>query len=273
MAERRAPSDMEIALLLENLGGQLDVPAGDVAGAVRTRLASESVRRRARARRRAWWQTRSARLAFAGLVVVVALSVALVISPSARRAVADWLGARGVLIEQQSSPPVIRLGGRLSLGQPVSLTQARTRVSFTVLVPPARRFAAPAEAYVASHPSGGAVTLLYQPRPGLPAAAPSNVGLLVTEFRAQIQDAVIRKVIGPGVRFEQVTVAGEPGYWFEGQPHAVFFADEHGRFFQDGSRLAGNTLLWQHGSLTLRLESALPKDEVIRVAESLTPAR
>jgi hypothetical protein len=263
---------VEIALLLENLGGQLDVPAGDVAGVVRTRLASESAHRRARAGRGAWWQTRPARLAFAGLVVVVAVSVALVISPTARRAVADWLGVRGVLIEQQSSPPAIRLGRGPSLGRPVSLTQARRRVSFTVLVPPTRRFGAPAEAYVASHPSGGTVTLLYRGHRGLPPAVPSNVGLLVTEFRAQIQDAVIRKVIGPGVRFEQVTVAGEHGYWFEGQPHAVFFADEHGRFFQDGSRLAGNTLLWQHGSLTLRLESALPKDQVIRVAESLTPA-
>lgn len=271
MVERRALSDVEVAHLVEDLGGHLEAPGDDVIAAVRARLETEPVHRRARTGHRVR-QTRPARVAFAGLVVVVVLSAALVISPTARRAVADWLGLRGVLIEQQSRPPAIRLGGHLSLGQPVSLTQARRHVSFAVLVAPASRFGAPAEAYVASTPSGGAVTLLYQARPGLPAAVPSDVGLLVTQFRAQIQETVIRKAIGPGVRFEQVTVAGGPGYWFEGQPHEVFFADRHGRFFHDRSRLAGNTLLWQHGSLTLRLESALPKDQALRVAESLTAA-
>jgi hypothetical protein len=35
------------------------------------------------------------------------------------------------------------------------------------------------------------------------------------------------------------------------------------------SRLVDNTLLWERGPLTLRLESALGKDEPIRVAQSL----
>jgi hypothetical protein len=268
MGERRALSDLDVAHLLEDLGSQLETPAGDAFAPIRARLAAESVHRRHTTARRGW-QTRIPRLAFALFVVVAVLIAALVISPAARRAVADWLGVRGVLIEQHSNPPASQLGGRLLLGKPLSLAQARSRVRFTVLVPPASQFGAPAEAYASSTPSGGSVTLLYRARPGLPAAAGSNVGLLVTEYQAQIDDTFIRKATGAGVRFERLAIAGEPGYWFEGRPHEVIVADRHGRFFQDHARLAGNTLLWQHGSLTLRLESALTQGQAIRLAQSL----
>jgi hypothetical protein len=270
MGERRALSDLDVAHLLEDLGSQLETPAEDALAAVRARLVAELSHRRARTGQRDW-KTRMPRLAFALLVAVVVLIAALVISPAARQAVADWLGVRGVLIEQHSRPPAGQLGGRLSLGKPVTVAQARSRVSFAVLVPPASQFGAPAETYAASTPSGGSVTLLYRARSGLPAAATTNVGLLVTEYRAQIEDTFIRKAIAPGVRFERLTIAGEPGYWFEGQPHEVIFADRHGRFFNDQARLAGNTLLWQHGPLTLRLESALTQDQAVRTAQSLIP--
>jgi hypothetical protein len=33
--------------------------------------------------------------------------------------------------------------------------------------------------------------------------------------------------------------------------------------------LAGNTLVWQAGEQTLRLEGQLPKEEALRIAESM----
>jgi hypothetical protein len=137
-----------------------------------------------------------------------------------------------------------------------------------VLLPSGR--GQPDEVYLADTPSGGRISLLYRPRSGLPPAAGSRVGLLVTEFRARINDQLVRKGIGADVRLEGVTVAGEPGFWIEGNPHQLIFADERGRFVEDNARLAGNTVLWQRGPITLRVESGLSKAEAIRVAESLS---
>jgi hypothetical protein len=255
--------------LLEDLSSCLeDAPRDATLAAVRARLESEPTLDMTHTTRQRW-RTRTLRLAFVGLAVVVVLSLVLTVSPTARRAVADWLGIPGVLVERRSGPPPTKLGGHLLLGQRVSVAEAQRRVSFAVLS--AGQFGAPDEAYVADTPSGGRVSLLYRARSGLPQAGRSGVGLLVTEFRGQIN--VIRKIVGPGGAIEQVTVGGEPGYWFGGRPHQLTFADQNGQFFDDNSRLAGNTLVWEHGALTLRLESDVSKDRAIQIAESLGTRR
>jgi hypothetical protein len=68
---------------------------------------------------------------------------------------------------------------------------------------------------------------------------------------------------------EEVTVGGEPGYWFSGEPHFFTYIDADGQFREERTRLAGNTLIWQRGDLTLRLEGQLPKEEAVRIAESM----
>jgi hypothetical protein len=67
---------------------------------------------------------------------------------------------------------------------------------------------------------------------------------------------------------EEVEVAGSPGYWVEGE-HIVSYLDVRGEPMEERSRLAGNTLLWQVGEVTFRLESALSMEEAIRIAESM----
>ena len=64
-----------------------------------------------------------------------------------------------------------------------------------------------------------------------------------------------------------MTVNGEPGVWLE-EPHLVFFEDLRGRVRQSTGRLAGKTLLWQHGDVTLRLEGDLSKEEALRIART-----
>ncbi len=276
MSERRALSDDDVERLLDDVATRVeDPPRGDLAAAVRARLeapsapdAVASVRRR--------WRPRP-RFVLAAIAIVSAVTIALTISPGTRQALADWFGLRGVHIEHRNTPPTARVGARLSLGARVSLAEARRRVTFDVLLPNGR--GQPDEIYVADTPSGGRVSLLYRPRPGLPEAAASGAGLLVTEFRARIPGAVLQKIVGPGVRVEDVTVDGEHGYWLEGKPHQLTFADEHGNFFEENARLASNTLLWEHGPLTLlwehgpltlRLESGLSQARAIRLAESLS---
>ncbi len=38
---------------------------------------------------------------------------------------------------------------------------------------------------------------------------------------------------------------------------------------QEAIRLAGNTLLWQDGDLTLRLESSLDRNRAVEIAKSM----
>jgi hypothetical protein len=117
-------------------------------------------------------------------------------------------------------------------------------------------------------PSGGRVDLVYRARPGLPPSPFTDVGLLITEFQGQPTPEFLKKVTAMGV-VEQVTVGGEPGYWFSGEPHFFTYQDAAGTLREEQTRLAGNTLIWQRGDLTLRLEGELPKEEAIRIAESM----
>ena len=263
---------------LRQLGSELAYPESDVSARVQARLAAEPPRPR-RERRPSWlgasrrWRRSQPwlwRVAVAALAVVMATGAVLAASPGARQAVADWLGLRGVEIrDRDPSRPPPPLGATLSLGERVDSADARRGLSFPPLLPPPSGLGAPDEFYLSPFPKGGRLTVVYQARDGLPAAGPGGVGLLLTQFRGGVADVAIRKLLGGGVRLEQVTVAGGPGYWFEGEPHQLFFADADGQFHEDRSRLAGNTLVWVQGDLTLRLESALSKDDSIRLAESL----
>jgi hypothetical protein len=209
-----------------------------------------------------------ARLAVAGLAIVVVAGTVLVASPGTRRAVADWFGLRGVEIESREELPAT-LGTELDVGARVPLAEAETQAGFAVLLPPVDRFGEPDAVFVAPAPSGARVTLLYRATEQLPATDATGVGLLLTQFVADPDRAALRKSIAAGGSIEETTVDGEPGYWFEGEPHGVTFTDEHGELLEDSSRLAGNTLVWEHGDLTLRIESALTRAETVRIAESL----
>jgi hypothetical protein len=261
-------TDDELARLLVDVAPHLAPPAHadrDLAAAVRMRIeATAETGSRACGLSLRWM-----RVAVAGVAVVVTATAVLTFSPASRDAIADWLGIRGARIERRVTPPS-NVGTTLNLGARVSLAEARREIAFDVLLPAPDRFGPPDEVYVGSAPSGGRVTLLYRSGPDLPPAAPTGVGLLLTEFRAEIDEGFINKFVVNGGELDEVSIDGAPGYWFEGEPHVVSFADANGRDFADNSRLAGNTLIWERGPLTLRLESALSKAEAIRIAESLT---
>ncbi len=260
MAEHHGPAGTTLELVLLDVGTHLDDPQPvGLATAVRARLREEP----AGARGIRW-----PRFAIAGVVLAVGATLVLALSAGTRDAVAGWLGLRGVSIEDRDELPATDLGGDLALGGATTLTDARADADFRVLAP--HGFGAPDEVYVADTVTGSRVTLLYHSRDDLPPASASGVGLLLTEFRADVPEELVRKAIDSGVRLEEVRVAGARGYWFEGEPHILSFADEQGRFFEEESRLAGNTLIWERGPVTLRLESGLSRVDAIRVAESLT---
>ena len=55
--------------------------------------------------------------------------------------------------------------------------------------------------------------------------------------------------------------------WLE-EPHVLAFVDRDGNFRESTARLAGKTLIWQQGDVTLRLEGELSMEEALRIARS-----
>jgi hypothetical protein len=271
--------ELDLERALADLAASLEFPpTPDLAAAVPARLEEVPTPAPARApRRRRWPAGRGAlsgwrRLAVAGLAAVLLAAAVLVASPGTREAVARRLGLRGVGVELGGPPPptvTTRPGQRLDLGlgERVTLAEARRRVGFPVLVPAG--FREPAAVYVdRATPPGGRVDLVYRARPGLPASPFTDVGLLVTEFRGQPSPEFIKKTTVFGM-VEEVRVGGEPGYWFSGEPHFFSYQDSRGNLREERTRLAGNTLIWQRGELTLRIEGQITRQEALRIAESM----
>jgi hypothetical protein len=193
-----------------------------------------------------------------------------VFSPGARRAVAGWLGLRGVRIEvvppTPSLSPLPSGPQTLDLGPRVTLSEAGREVGYRVLLPDAPELGAPDEVHVQPLYISEQVFLVYRERPGVPVTSETGVALLISEFRARPDGDYFKKV-SDSSNVEFVEVHGEPGYWIEGA-HQVSYLDKQGIPIQDTTRLAGNVLVWQHGDLTLRLESSLSLERALRIARS-----
>ncbi len=93
--------------------------------------------------------------------------------------------------------------------------------------------------------------------------------MLLAEFRSQIDTRFISKAVGDGTNLRPVTVSGSSGWWIEGEPHVLTYLGSGDQRRDESSRLAANTLLWEVGGTTLRLESSLTLTEVLPIAESV----
>jgi hypothetical protein len=249
---------------LGDLAAVVELPdTPPLSGRVSARLRSEPAPGRRRGLRlRARWS----RVPALGLAAVVLLAaIALTLSPSARRAVAGWLGLPGVRI--QAEPPPGRppaVGSELDLGRRTTLADAERRTPFELLLPRSGRLGDPDAVFVDYPPSSGRVSLVYRAEAGLPRAHHSGVGLLLMQF-----EELLKKSVFEGSTVEPVTVGGEPGYWIGGRAHVVRLIDPGGGVLEDSARFADHTLLWRRSGVTFRLESALSKGESLRLAASV----
>jgi hypothetical protein len=210
-------------------------------------------------------------VAVALLVIVALLSGTLAFSPSARRAVADWLGLRGVRIQFTPTPSAspLPLGTGLNLGERMTLSEAQARVPFRILVPHVPELGPPDAVYLRTGNFAEQVTLLWRARAGLPRAAQTGVGLLLTQFQASVDVDYLKKITFEATKLEFLTVNGGNAFWIAGAPHQVSLVNEDGQLVPETIRLAGNVLLWERGELTLRIESGLTKEGAVRVAASV----
>jgi hypothetical protein len=155
------------------------------------------------------------------------------------------------------------------LGAPTTLDAARGEVTFPLRVPQLPGLGEPDLVYLADPPAGGAVTFLYGERAGFPAERASGIGLIVTQFRADIGPDVFEKLINSGVSVLPATVHGGPAWWVAGGDHFFFYRDAQGVEVDSTLRLASPTLIWEEGGVTHRVEGAPSLADAVRVAESL----
>ena len=236
------------------------VPA--VAPAVVARL--ESGARRSLFPWASWSRARFV-LAAIAFIAVVAGGI-LVASPATREAVADWLGIDGIRItfddDREANVPIETPIDTLDLGRAVSAEEAEEATGFTVMTPDV--LGEPDAIYLNEELPGGEVSLVYEPRSGLPEVGSSGVGLLVTQFSDGGDAGTYVKKLGQhGTEVRAVTVSGNEGFWISGAPHLLVSE------FSSPARLAGDTLIWASPEVTYRVEADVSLSRALEIAESL----
>jgi hypothetical protein len=280
MAESRVPlagaSDPELEQALFDLGRRLAYPVTpEIASRVRANIEAAA---KAHPRPTPIMRFPRRRIWLAAACLLLAILAGLALFPEARTAIADRLGLRGVVIrwiDEAALPEPSPIGTPLQVGRQVTLDQAQEAVDFPVLVPTAEELAVPGEIYLAGEGRSAMISFVYPTAPGLPATNETGVGALLTQFRGEPERGLVEKglageAVDPETHLEPVTVNGQPGFWISGAPHGVFFVCfDGGECREERYRLAGNVLLWERDGMTLRLESALSRDEALAVAESV----
>ena len=198
----------------------------------------------------------------------IVLILTLLLIPSARQAVANLLEVAGIRFEFGESPalppPTI-----LAPGEQVDLESAQRAVDFPILIPSALE--RPTVVHLLQWELGTQVFLAWEASERLPEVGESGTGLLLAEFRADLDEAFFGKILEGGTTVDQVVVDGVPAYWLAGAPHVFMFAAGPSDLVEDETRLTGNVLIWESNGITYRLESSLNLDESLEIAESLRP--
>jgi hypothetical protein len=253
--------------MLTRLGDELDWPATpDLTGGVMGRL-GEAPQPGRRGRLAGLLPPAGLRrsLVIAAVALLVLAGAAVAAVPSVRDAVLDFLGLQGATIERRETLPTPPPEQPLDLGARSTLDSAR--LGFEPLVP--GELGPPDGVYVRSGPPGGELSLSYVARPGLPRAGGTRLGLLVTEFRADLSPEYIHKVVGAATRTERLRVDGERAIWIEGAPHFFLYRTPDGSVEEAQLRLADNVLLLERGPLLIRLEGGFDRERAIEIARSL----
>jgi hypothetical protein len=114
-----------------------------------------------------------------------------------------------------------------------------------------------------------AAALAWSDRAGLPADPGSGLGIVVTQFRADIGPRTFEKLLLEGAVVEQVVVDSTTGYWVEGGEHFFYFRDADGTVLGTTIRLVGTALMWERDGYTVRIEGAPDVETAKRIAESM----
>ncbi|MBI4305278.1 MAG: hypothetical protein HY678_03065 [Chloroflexi bacterium] len=153
-----------------------------------------------------------------------------------------------------------------------TLVQAREQVPFPILVAAyPEDIGAPDEVYVQElgSPRDIQVILRYYIGAGTSFVPPDDSNHLFTLYQFKAT-GMFSKMVFSGTRLKEVEVDGARGFWLEGSSHLIEYRTSDGREVIDSRRqVTGNTLAWEVGDITYRLETTLPLDEARKIADSL----
>lgn len=194
------------------------------------------------------------------LLVAVAIGVlALLTIAAATRLVIGALEIRAVpsLPPNPTATPLPD-----AVGEPVTLEEARADVGFRVRLPAGT--AEPDTVRTFPTPFGDRSILLAWTDPSLPAIDGVPWTLVLLELPGD-REYAFKLVAGQGA-VREVEVGGRRAYWL-GEPHQLVL--ETATDIQTYS-VTGNVLVWSAGDgLVLRMETALPLQEAIALAETV----
>lgn len=207
------------------------------------------------------------RLSFA-LAAALVFLVSLLAAPEVRARIVEFLQIGGVRItipKEQPTRVATETSGPLESGEhglvvPVNLLDgettlaaARVEVNFPITLPAyTADLGEPDRVFVQDFDRREFVIIVWEDKAG------------DAEFALYI--------LGPGVQLTKsepetlnfVTINGNVGAWVTGN-HFLFF----GSGCCEGILVQAPALIWQVDELTYRIESALPFDEIVRIAESI----
>jgi hypothetical protein len=251
----------ELERQLTQLGHELDwPPTPNLTVPLRERLVAVPS-----AQRRPVLFRRSLAIALAALLLLAGGVVAAV--PSVRHSVLDFFGLRGATVERRQTLPPAPKPRPPAVGEATTLAAARESLGFAPLVPAAA--GRPDRVFVDRSVPGGRLSLEYRARSGLPKANSTGLGLLVDEFRGDLNPEYAGKMAGQATRIEPLRLDGERAIWVTGAPHFFFYRAPGDAFQERNLRIAQNVLLVEHGRLLVRLEGAFGKERALELARSL----
>ncbi len=245
---------------LRELAPAIEWPAApNLAPAVRRRIEAEPARRFARPGRRA--------LVVAFAVLVVAVGAVLAV-PSARTAVLEWLGLRGVTVQRVETLPTVpnrpRAAGRARRRRARNRrTRRRDLAGFPLPDAAGTPLGPPDEIRYTPDVGNGQVAYIWRDEDG-------GIATLLTVFRAGIDEAYIEKMVDASGEFRRVDVDGHSGLWVEGI-HFFMYVLPSGEGQNETARLSRNALLWEDGDRLYRLEGDLTLEQARAIAEDLGP--
>jgi hypothetical protein len=241
----------ELERQLAELGAALELPAApDLVGVVGARI-REAGDPRLRVRR-----------AFVLGIATLALGLAAVMAvPQARTAVLEFLHIRGASVDRVPSLPPVQKRS-LGLGNPVTFESARAAVTFKIAQPNFPGLGPPDSIYIDPVTPGGQVFFLW--------GTEARPRVLLSEFGGEVSGELIGKQAGPETTIEPVSVqGGAPGFWVAGANHVFYYLDPGGRIREETIRLSRNALLWERGSVTLRIEGDFGKERALELARAV----
>ncbi len=260
MSQQLSPELRNIDALLRSSAAAFSYPrTPDIATRVRARLDSEPYPASIIERVRAAMGRPVFRVAAAMLLVAVVVVASALAIPQSREALADLFGLSSVKIEvgpvEGPPPPIL---SPESFASPATLSSAQDAVAFEIRLPAedgARML--PEAVYLEDIRDTGApmVILVYESEDF--DLYQRSVGF----YGKGLPDANLAR---------ESAVHGQPAIWIDSGGHIARSLDDDGKLLIGTERsVERGTLLWEEGEIFYRMETGLPEDAAILLAESL----